>query len=66
MKNTIGAASNMVHSQPQMVLLDQTKTLTECASQLVYATKEGGGNPKVKICFKNILKGNMSGVAANS
>ncbi|KAL0267697.1 UNVERIFIED_CONTAM: hypothetical protein PYX00_009891 [Menopon gallinae] len=45
-KNAIGAASNIIHSQPQMVLLDQTKTLTECATQLVCATKEGGGNPK--------------------
>jgi hypothetical protein len=43
----IGAASNMVHSKQQMVLLDQTKTVAECALQLVYATKEGGGNPKV-------------------
>ena len=42
----IGAASNMVHSKQQMVLLDQTKTVAECALQLVYATKEGGGNPK--------------------
>jgi hypothetical protein len=43
----IGAASNMVHSKQQMVLLDQTKTVAECALQLVYASKEGGGNPKV-------------------
>ncbi|PNF41180.1 Talin-1 [Cryptotermes secundus] len=42
----VGAASNMVHSKQQMVLLDQTKTVAECALQLVYATKEGGGNPK--------------------
>nr|CAD7426624.1 unnamed protein product [Timema monikensis] len=42
----IGAGSNMVHSKQQMVLLDQTKTVAECALQLVYATKEGGGNPK--------------------
>ncbi|XP_049847483.1 talin-1 isoform X1 [Schistocerca gregaria] len=42
----VGAASNMVHSKQQMVLLDQTKTVAESALQLVYATKEGGGNPK--------------------
>ncbi|KAJ4445576.1 hypothetical protein ANN_12257 [Periplaneta americana] len=42
----IGAASNMVHSKQQMELLDQTKTVTECALQLVVATKEGGGNRK--------------------
>ncbi|OAD56745.1 Talin-2 [Eufriesea mexicana] len=42
----IGAASNMVHSKQQMVLLDQTKTVTESALQLVCVTKESGGNPK--------------------
>lgn len=45
----IGAASNMVHSKQQMLLLDQTKTVIECAQQLLYATKECGGNPKVLI-----------------
>lgn len=43
----IGAASNMVHSKQQMLLLDQTKTVIECAQQLLYVTKECGGNPKV-------------------
>uniref|UniRef100_A0A1B6BY27 FERM domain-containing protein n=1 Tax=Clastoptera arizonana TaxID=38151 RepID=A0A1B6BY27_9HEMI len=43
---SIGAASNMVHSKQQMVLLDQTKTVIECTSQLLYVTKECGGNPK--------------------
>ncbi|XP_043256416.1 talin-1 isoform X4 [Colletes gigas] len=42
----IGAASNMVHSKQQMVLLDQTKTVAESALQLVCVTKESGGNPK--------------------
>ncbi|XP_029174485.1 talin-1 isoform X2 [Nylanderia fulva] len=42
----IGAASNMVHSKQQMVLLDQTKTVAESALQLIYVTKESGGNPK--------------------
>ena len=42
----IGAASNMVHSKQQAVLLDQTKTVTESALQLVYVTKEAGGNPE--------------------
>lgn len=45
----IGAASNMVHSKQQMLLLDQTKTVIECAQQLLYATKECGGNPKVLV-----------------
>jgi len=58
----IGAASNMVHSKQQMVLLDQTKTVAECALQLVYATKEGGGNPKVNesiIDFLNLNNGRL-------
>lgn len=42
----IGAASNMVNSNHQTKLLDQTKTVTESTLQLVYATKECGGNPK--------------------
>ncbi|XP_076285547.1 talin_middle and talin-RS domain-containing protein rhea isoform X2 [Lasioglossum baleicum] len=42
----IGAASNMVQSKQQMVLLDQTKTVTESALQLVCVVKEIGGNPK--------------------
>ena len=41
----IGAASNMVHTKQQMVLLDQTKTVAENVLQLVYVTKESGGNP---------------------
>ncbi|XP_036146474.1 talin-1 isoform X2 [Monomorium pharaonis] len=44
--SAIGAASNMVHSKQQMVLLDQTKTVAESALQLIYVTKESGGNPK--------------------
>lgn len=46
---SIGAASNMTHSKQQMVLLDQTKSVVESVLQLVFATKEGGGNPKVRI-----------------
>ncbi|XP_066588503.1 talin-1 isoform X2 [Prorops nasuta] len=42
----IGAASNMVHSKQQMVLLNQTKTVAESVLQLVYVTKESAGNPK--------------------
>ncbi|XP_068221988.1 talin-2 isoform X2 [Palaemon carinicauda] len=42
----IGSASNMLNSKQQMCLLDQTKTVAECALQLVYASKEAGGNPK--------------------
>ncbi|XP_075218972.1 talin_middle and talin-RS domain-containing protein rhea isoform X1 [Lycorma delicatula] len=43
---TIGASSNMVHSKQQTVLLDQSKTVVECALHLIYVTKECGGNPK--------------------
>ncbi|XP_071545978.1 talin-2 isoform X1 [Panulirus ornatus] len=43
---SICSASNMLNSKQQMCLLDQTKTVAECALQLVYASKEAGGNPK--------------------
>jgi talin len=36
----------MVSSKQQVLLLDQTKTVAECAQQLLYAVKESGGNPK--------------------
>ncbi|XP_058805664.1 talin-2 isoform X2 [Phymastichus coffea] len=42
----IGSASHMIQSKQQAILLDQTKTVIECILQLVYATKECGGNPK--------------------
>uniref|UniRef100_A0A0K2U6E5 Talin-2 n=1 Tax=Lepeophtheirus salmonis TaxID=72036 RepID=A0A0K2U6E5_LEPSM len=45
-KNSIGCSSNMVSSKQQVSTLDQTKTVAECAQQLLYAAKEGGGNPK--------------------
>ena len=44
--NAIGCASNMVSSKQQVLLLDQTKTVAECAQSLLYASKESGGNPK--------------------
>ena len=45
---TIGCASNMVSSKQQVLLLDQTKRVAECAQQLLYAAKESGGNPKAQ------------------
>ena len=42
----IGAASKTTSSQLQISLLEQTKTVTESALQLVYAAKEAGGNTK--------------------
>lgn len=43
----IGTASKILSSQQQMAVLDQTKTLTESALQMLYTAKEAGGNPKV-------------------
>ncbi|KAK4884901.1 hypothetical protein RN001_001172 [Aquatica leii] len=42
----IGVASNMSNSKQQEVLLDQAKSITEATLQLVYASKDSGGNPK--------------------
>lgn len=42
----VGAASRTTSSQLQNSLLEQTKTLGESALQLVYTSKEAGGNPK--------------------
>uniref|UniRef100_A0A672PCW5 Talin-2-like n=1 Tax=Sinocyclocheilus grahami TaxID=75366 RepID=A0A672PCW5_SINGR len=44
---SMGMASKILDHQQQMNLLDQTKTLAESALQMLYAAKEGGGNPKV-------------------
>lgn len=51
-QSAIGSASKTVNSKQQMALLDQTKTVAECALQLIYASKEAGGNPKVRHIFK--------------
>lgn len=48
-QSAIGSASKTVNSKQQMALLDQTKTVAECALQLIYAAKEAGGNPKVSL-----------------
>uniref|UniRef100_A0A8C2Q2K9 Talin 1 n=1 Tax=Cyprinus carpio TaxID=7962 RepID=A0A8C2Q2K9_CYPCA len=42
----IGTASKILNSQQQMSVLDQTKTLTESALQMLYTAKEAGGNHK--------------------
>jgi len=45
----IGFASKLPGgSQKQTELLDKAKTVCESAAQLVYATKDAGGNPKVR------------------
>lgn len=45
----VGVASKLQDHQQQMTFLDQSKTLAESALQMLYAAKEGGGNPKVKM-----------------
>ena len=44
---SVGLASKLHDHQQQMTILDQTKTLSESTLQMLYAAKEGGGNPKV-------------------
>uniref|UniRef100_A0ACB8E5P0 Talin-2 n=1 Tax=Sphaerodactylus townsendi TaxID=933632 RepID=A0ACB8E5P0_9SAUR len=44
----VGVVSKLMNHQQQMTLLDQTKTLAESALQMLYAAKEGGGNPKAQ------------------
>ncbi|TKS69882.1 Talin-2 [Collichthys lucidus] len=43
---SVGVTSKLKDHQQQMTFLDQTKTLAESALQMLYAAKEGGGNPK--------------------
>ncbi|KAI1904474.1 hypothetical protein AGOR_G00006010, partial [Albula goreensis] len=43
---SVGMASKLLDHQQQMIVLDQTKTLAESSLQMLYAAKEGGGNPK--------------------
>lgn len=45
----VGTVSKILSSQQQMAVLDQTKTLTESALQMLYTAKEAGGNPKVML-----------------
>ncbi len=46
---SVGVASKLKDHQQQMTFLDQTKTMAESALQMLYAAKEGGGNPKVQL-----------------
>lgn len=50
----IGTASKILSSQQQMAVLDQTKTLTESALQMLYTAKEAGGNPKVMMTLHHV------------
>ncbi|KAL9904952.1 talin-1 isoform X1 [Glossina fuscipes] len=42
----IGACTHIVHTNQQMSLLNQTKSVVESAVQLVQAAKESAGNPR--------------------
>uniref|UniRef100_A0A8C7E6W5 Talin 2 n=1 Tax=Naja naja TaxID=35670 RepID=A0A8C7E6W5_NAJNA len=52
----VGVVSKLMNHQQQMNLLDQTKTLAESALQMLYAAKEGGGNPKASHTHDAILE----------
>ncbi|KAK2151016.1 hypothetical protein LSH36_379g01080 [Paralvinella palmiformis] len=51
---SIGCASKTVNSRQQMNILDQSKTATEAAAQLIVTAKEAGGNPKALHTHKNV------------
>ncbi|XP_044738316.1 talin-1 isoform X2 [Chrysoperla carnea] len=42
----IGTSAALINSKQQIMLLDQAKTVTESALQLLFAVREAGGNPK--------------------
>lgn len=52
---SVGVTSKLRDHQQQMTFLDQTKTLAESALQMLYAAKEGGGNPKVVLSLNILL-----------
>ncbi|KAM6200895.1 talin-2 [Rhynchocyon petersi] len=52
----VGVASKILDHQQQMTVLDQTKTLAESALQMLYAAKEGGGNPKAQHTHDAIME----------
>ncbi|XP_078286201.1 talin-2 isoform X2 [Rhinoraja longicauda] len=53
---SVGVASKVLDHQQQMTVLDQTKTLAESALQMLYAAKEGGGNPKASHTHDAIME----------
>uniref|UniRef100_A0A4W5Q7R8 Talin 2a n=1 Tax=Hucho hucho TaxID=62062 RepID=A0A4W5Q7R8_9TELE len=53
---SVGVASKLQVHQQQMAFLDQTKTLAESALQMIYAAKEGGGNPKASHTHDSIAE----------
>lgn len=59
-QGAIGAASKTVNSRQQMAILDQSKTVTESALQMLMAAKEAGGNPK-NVQAQQALEENVEG-----
>ena len=53
-KGTIGCASKTMNSKHQMAMLDQAKSVSESALQMLIAAKEGGGNPRVSVFFVSL------------
>ncbi|XP_074594271.1 talin-1-like [Brevipalpus obovatus] len=53
-QNAINCAAKAGTTKLQMNLLDQTKTVCECALQLLYAVKECGGNPRASSVHSDI------------
>lgn len=60
-KASVGVASKLRVHQQQMTFLDQTKTMAESALQMLYAAKEGGGNPKVCSIWCSLLLHTLQG-----
>lgn len=42
----IGASSHIIHSNKQILLIDQTRSVVESSRELVEVAKEAGGNPR--------------------
>ena len=53
-QNVIGAAAKSSNSKQQSALLDQTKTICECALQFILNVRESGGNPKATMTHSQI------------
>lgn len=45
-QSAIGAGSHIIHSNKQILLIDQTRSVVESARELVELAKEAGGNPR--------------------
>lgn len=45
-QNAIGAGSHIIHSNKQILLIDQTRSVVESARELVEVAREAGGNPR--------------------